>query len=424
MPKGQAGIQTLYDPYRIVKVLKRAGKRGENKWQTVSFDQALTEIVNGGDLFGEGKVEGLKDICALRDPKISAALAEDAAQVAAKKMTLDDFKQKHADNLKYLIDPEHPDLGPKNNQFCLNWGRLKAGRAEMLKRLVGTGLGSTNTHGHTTVCQGSLYFTCKAMSDQFEEGKFTGGSKFYWQGDLGNAEFILFVGSSPYEANYGPPWRASKVSQGIVDSGIKIAVVDPRCSKTAARAWKWLPVRPNGVAAVGWGMIRWIIENQRYDARYLANANKAAAKADNEPTWTQTAWLVKIKDGKPATFLRGSDLGLPLQKRPKKKGDGDWEFDPFIVLNGGQPKPFDPNDETTAVEGDLLVDTEINGIKVKSVLQIYKETAAAKSMADWAKLAGVRESDLVELAREFTNYGKARGGRYSPGRLPAHLGIL
>ena len=30
-PKGQSGIQTLYDPYRIRRVLKRAGKRGENK---------------------------------------------------------------------------------------------------------------------------------------------------------------------------------------------------------------------------------------------------------------------------------------------------------------------------------------------------------------------------------------------------------
>ena len=29
--KGQAGVQALYDPYRLVKVLKRAGKRGENK---------------------------------------------------------------------------------------------------------------------------------------------------------------------------------------------------------------------------------------------------------------------------------------------------------------------------------------------------------------------------------------------------------
>jgi len=405
-PKGQAGIQALYDPYRIVKVLKRAGKRGENKWQVIPFDQAISEIVNGGDLFGEGKVEGLKDICACRDPKIAAALAEDAAQVAAKKMSLEDFKAKHADNLKYLIDPDHPDLGLKNNQLCFNWGRLKAGRAELLKRFFSTGLGTINTHGHTTVCQGSLYFTCKAMSDQFEEGKFTGGSKFYWQGDLGNAEFILFVGSSPYEANYGPPWRAAKVSQGIVESGVKIAVVDPRCSKTAARAWKWLPVRPNGVAAVGWGMIRWIIENQRYDARYLANANKAAAKAVNEPTWTQAAWLVKIKDGQPFTFLRGSDLGIPTQKRPKKKGDGEWEFDAFLVYKDGKPVPFDPNDEQTPVTGDLLVDTVINGIPVKSVLQIYKEAAMEHSLADWAKLAGVRESDIRDLAREFTNYGK------------------
>jgi hypothetical protein len=118
--------------------------------------------------------------------------------VAAKKMELAAFKEKHAANLKYLIDPDHPDLGPKNNQFCLNWGRLKAGRAELLKRLANGGLGSNNTHGHTTVCQGSLYFTCKAMSDQFVEGKFTAGSKFYWQADTGNAEFILFVGASPY----------------------------------------------------------------------------------------------------------------------------------------------------------------------------------------------------------------------------------
>ena len=40
-PKGQAGIQALYDPYRLVKVVKRAGKRGENKWKTIAFEEAL-----------------------------------------------------------------------------------------------------------------------------------------------------------------------------------------------------------------------------------------------------------------------------------------------------------------------------------------------------------------------------------------------
>jgi tetrathionate reductase subunit A len=405
-PKGQAGIQALYDPYRLVKVLKRAGKRGENKWKTIPFEEALKEIVEGGDLFGEGRVDGLKDICSLRDPKVAKELAADAELVAAKKMTIEDFKLKHAANLHHLIDPDHPDLGPKNNQFCLNWGRLKAGRSDLFKRLVNNAMGSVNTHGHTTVCQGSLYFTCKAMSDQFSEGKFTGGSKFYWQADTGNAEFILFVGANPYEANYGPPLRVQKVTQGLVDGRMKIAVVDPRCSKTASRAWKWLPIQPNGVSALAMGMIQWIIENKRYDARYLANANKAAAAADKEPTWTQTAWLVKIsKEGKPSTFLRGSETGIPIEKRTKKDG-GEWDFDALMVQKDGETKPFDPNDDKNPVEGDLLVDTEVNGVRVKSVLQIYREAAGARKLSEWAEIAGIKESDIVELAQEFTSHGK------------------
>ncbi len=38
-----------------------------------------------------------------------------------------------------------------------------------------------------------------------------------------------------------------------------------------------MPIKPGSEGALALGMIRWIIENQRYDARYLANANKAAA---------------------------------------------------------------------------------------------------------------------------------------------------
>jgi anaerobic selenocysteine-containing dehydrogenase len=203
----------------------------------------------------------------------------------------------------------------------------------------------------------------------------------------------------------------------MVDGRMKIAVVDPRCTKTAARAWKWLPVSPNGVGALAMGMIQWIIDHQRYDAGYLANANKAAALEDEEPTWTQAAWLVKIDDkGKPGPFLRGSDIGLAKEKRPKKPKEGEkpkegakpeeWEFDPFIVFSEGKFKPFDPNSEKDPAEGDLLVDAEVKGLKVKSVLQIYKETASARSLSEWAQLAGVKEGDISELAREFTSHGK------------------
>ena len=72
-PKGQATIQTQYDPYRIVKVLKRAGPRGWNKWQAVPFDQAINEIVNGGQMFaGVGEnwgVAGFEDARATKRKK-------------------------------------------------------------------------------------------------------------------------------------------------------------------------------------------------------------------------------------------------------------------------------------------------------------------------------------------------------------------
>ena len=121
-----------------------------------------------------------------------------------------------------MIDPDHPDLGPRNNQIVLMWGRLKGGRSDLLHRFFGSGLGTVNRHGHTTVCQGSLYFSCKAMSEQFVDGKFSGGVKFYWQADLGNSEFVIFVGANLFEGNYGPPLRVAKITEGLTTGRLKL----------------------------------------------------------------------------------------------------------------------------------------------------------------------------------------------------------
>lgn len=42
--KGQAGINQVYDPDRILFPLKRVGKRGEGKWKRISWDEAIKEI--------------------------------------------------------------------------------------------------------------------------------------------------------------------------------------------------------------------------------------------------------------------------------------------------------------------------------------------------------------------------------------------
>jgi len=92
-PKGQAGLQTGADPYRIVRVVKRAGPRGSGKWASITFDQAIDEIVNGGKLFAgvpgeeEREVTGLKDIWALHDPKVHASKAAGTIRTKVKTET-------------------------------------------------------------------------------------------------------------------------------------------------------------------------------------------------------------------------------------------------------------------------------------------------------------------------------------------------
>ncbi|MDW8130793.1 MAG: molybdopterin-dependent oxidoreductase [Bryobacterales bacterium] len=396
-PKGQAGIQTAYDPYRVVKVLKRAGPRGSNRWVTIPFHQAVREIVEGGNLFPweNRRVPGLREVWSLRDPKVFAEMAADVALLQEKKLTVAEFKAKHAANLRHLIDPDRPDLGPINNQFVFNWGRLKAGRADFIRRFVNTSFGSVNTHGHTTVCQGSIYFASKAMSDAPSGGKWTGGAKWYWMADASHAEFIIYWGANVLEGNYGPTLKAKKIMRGLAEGRLKLAVVDPRFSTVAAKAWKWLPIKPGTDAALAMGMIRWIIENSRYDARYLSNANRAAANADGEPTWTNAAWLVKIEsDGRPGAFLRASEIGLG--------GDADT----FVCMRRDQPVAFKSDDAVNPAEGDLFVDTVVRGVRVKSALQILWEEARSRTIAQWAGICGLDASDVVALADEFTSHGK------------------
>ncbi|MCS7023250.1 MAG: molybdopterin-dependent oxidoreductase [Bryobacteraceae bacterium] len=397
-PKGQSGIQSNYDPYRVVKVLKRAGKRGEGKWITIPFDRAIDEIVNGGVLFpqdGDSRVTGLRELYALRDPRVYSAMAADVAAIQARRMTVAEFKEKHRENLDKLIDPDHPDFGPKNNQFVFNWGRLKGGRSDFFLRFVRDSFGSVNAHGHTTVCQGSIYFAGKSMADQPVGGGWTGGAKAYWMADTAHAEFIIYWGANVLEGNYGPPLKVPKIMRGLASKRLKVAVIDPRYSKIAAKAWRWFPIKPGEDAAFALGMVRWIIENERYDHRYLENCNRAAAVADGEPTWSNGAWLVKIRpDGTGGAFLRASEIGLG--------GDADT----FVCLSGGRPVAFKSDDATNPVHGDLFVDTTVNGIRVKSALQLLFEESAKKSIAEWAAIAGLAASDIITLAREFTSHGK------------------
>ena len=267
------------------------------------------------------------------------------------------------------------------------------------------------------------------MSEQYVGTDFKDGQKFYWQTDLENAEYVLFVGSNLFDGNYGPPNRSPRIMSRLVDGKTKCTVLDPRFTKLAGKANRWVPILPGTDAAFAMGMTRWILENKRFDAKYLANCNKAAAAVDKESTWCNGAWLVKLdKDGKPAAFLRASEIGLKAKEVRKDKDGKDFDFEYLVAMKDGKPVAFDPNDEKEAVEGELFVTAEIPAekgpVKVKSGLQVMLETAQEKTIAQYAKICGIDAGVIEVTAKEFTSYGKKASRRYAPRPGTAHQRLL
>ena len=97
--------EMIDSPARILTPLKRVGKRGEGKWKSISFEQLVEEVVEGGDLFGEGHVDGLRAI--------------------------------YSDE---LIDSENPEYGTKRNQLLSFY--LYDGRSDIVDRFIKKSFGT------------------------------------------------------------------------------------------------------------------------------------------------------------------------------------------------------------------------------------------------------------------------------------------
>lgn len=363
--KGQAGIQTAYDALRVRTPLKRVGPRGSGKWKSISWEEAITEIVEGSKDLG---TPGLKDIWAyVEQEKVMA----DWEKVTNNEMTQGEFDEKYKD---VLIDTKHPDFGPKANQIsCLGGDR----RFFMQDRFWPNTMGSVNYDDHGGVCGVSSVI---GNVRSFMPGK----RRTY--ADIENADFMLVFGTNPLVGARGPTWFAPMITNAI-ERGMKMAVVEPRMSKTVEKAQIWLPVKPGADGALALAIGRWIVENNRFDKKYLENTNKKAAELDNEPTWSDATHLVNMSDPR-RQKLRTKDLGLDEENN-------------FVVIVNGQAVSANE-----AEHGELDVDMTINGIHVKSTFSLYKEEVMKKSMEEYAELTGIPMDDIANVAKEFTSYGK------------------
>lgn len=362
--RGNAGIQSTYDPYRVLVPLKRVGPRGSGQWKPISWDTLITEVTEGGKIFADTNDPASKDLDVLGFRGL--------------------YAKKHE-----LMDPKAPELGMRTNGLVLQGGRLVGARMAFTERFVHT-FGSINVFDHVNECELSHHI---AHAHVFSGIHMT-------QPDVREAKFIIYWGTQPGDANFPMQTQGKYVAEARAKpDGLKYVVVDPKLSRGGVvgdRA-SWLPIKPSTDGALAMGMIRWIIENQRYNAPYLSHPTLAAAKTAGELSHTDSTHLVVVDPQHPHArrFLTAEVASLG---RPVATGEDDR-----VVIDSATGKSAQAA-HVKAAQIDYA--GEVNGIAVKTAFRLLKEAAQEHTIEQYAQICGVEPAHIVEVAREFTSHGR------------------
>ncbi len=203
--KGQAGINQIYNPDRILYPLKRIGKRGSGKWEKISWDEAKDLLINGGEIEGN-KVKGLKT----------------------------------------LQDEGTPE------KFLFHYGRMVGTNYLINVNYFLNAYGTGSIGNHDSICSnaGGLARMLTGNTSSTEE----------W----GNAKIMLNFGRSLYEAgfDYIPTLRQLNKMK---NNGMKLITFDVRLSNTAAKSDEWVPVKSGTDLAIVLAMCHVLLAENLYN---------------------------------------------------------------------------------------------------------------------------------------------------------------
>lgn len=266
-PRLAGAREYIYHPDRVRFPLKRAGERGENKWQQVSWEQALDEIA--------AKLDGIKE--------------------------------------KY---------GPESLMITSG-----TGRTTMWSRIRFSNLfGSPNYVGQGSVCYGPRLARATAML-----GWMLGlRPRIRITPDANGkpmTKCVFVIGAN--DAQSFP--RSWKLFLDAKRAGVKIIVVDPVKTRTAELADIWLQPRPGTDTALLLSMIHTIIEDKLYDKEFVGTwcygFEKVAERAQEYPLdkAAKITWVPE-KDIRKAAHMYALErpgvnlLGLGLEHSEDNQG--------------------------------------------------------------------------------------------------------
>jgi anaerobic selenocysteine-containing dehydrogenase len=206
--KGLNQLHTAYSPRRILHPLKLAGERGSNKWEAISWDEAVT--------------------------------------LAATQITT-------------IIDK----YGPYSFFASVGGG----GAYSFIQAIT-----LPATFGSPTVfepgcaqCYLPRYAMAKYMYGGNDQSIADNGAVEMWNEWLNATSTLILWAAQPSTS------QTAESGRGMADlraRGVKTVVIDPNFSPDAAKADVWLPIRPQTDGALVLAWFRYIIENKLYDEEF------------------------------------------------------------------------------------------------------------------------------------------------------------
>ena len=236
-PRGNAGIQAVYDPDRLKYPMVRIGEKGEGKFKRVTWDEAYEAILNGTDKF----------------PGLAKILEEEK------------------DNRSSMM-------------FCAG-----EGMAEHTFKQFFQAFGSANWLNHASLCLQTV------ISGY---GVTIGG---YPQADLENAQYIIMAGANRAEAIVTPD--TMDLFKRTKRRGAKLICVDPRFTNTAAKADKWLAIKPGTDLAFVLALTYVTLTEKLFNKKYVDNNFKGFKEYKKlilsnkyTPQWAEKITGLRAKD--------------------------------------------------------------------------------------------------------------------------------
>ncbi|WP_136254605.1 formate dehydrogenase subunit alpha [Onishia niordana] len=141
--------------------------------------------------------------------------------------------------------------------YWLGSAKFNNEQAYLLRKFAALA-GTNNTDHQARICHST---TVAGVANTWGYGAMTNSLN-----DIQNSKSIIFIGSNPSEAH---PVAMQHILLAKERNQAQIIVVDPRFTRTAAKANKYVRLRPGSDVAFIWGLLWHIFENGWEDSEYI-----------------------------------------------------------------------------------------------------------------------------------------------------------